>query len=72
MTAHIEINLNSPQAASLLQYIETLPFAKVNKDTGDGSQTSVQQLLDSGKAVTLEEYGTRLREAIKKGYGTNA
>jgi broad specificity phosphatase PhoE len=32
MTATVTIELNSPQAVSLVNYLETLPFARVEKN----------------------------------------
>ncbi len=52
MTATVKINLGSPQAVSLVNYLETLPFAEV-KRTGKVSKETFEPI--PGFAYTHEE-----------------
>ncbi len=66
MKAVVEINLNSPQAVSLLGYLESLPFASIKKERTK-AKSALQQAIDEG-GMTPEEFGLRLEERIHQAY----
>ncbi len=66
MKAIVEINLNSPQAVSLLGYLESLPFAKVKKEPTK-AKTSLMEAAGPG-AMTIEQGMVKFDEAVCKVY----
>jgi hypothetical protein len=64
---------NSPQARSLLAYIETLPFATVKKRettsrrTADDTTGKWAEAIARG-AISLEQFDARFKEEIRKAY----
>lgn len=66
MTATVKINLNSPQAVSLLGYIETLPFAEV-KRSRTAPKSTWQKAIDDG-AVSVDEFIDELRRQVNEHY----
>ncbi len=66
MKAIVEINLNSPQAMSLLGYLESLPFASVKKERRK-TKASLLEVAGPG-ALTLDEAEVKFEEAIRKTY----
>ncbi len=69
MKAIVEINLNSPQAMSLLGFLESLPYTNVKKE-GRKAKTSPSSLLEAAGpgALTLNEAEVKFEEAIRKAY----
>lgn len=66
MKAIVEINLNSPQAMSLLGYLESLPFTNVKKERRK-TKNSLLEAAGSG-ALTLDQASVKFEEAIRKAY----
>ncbi len=66
MKAIVEINLNSPQAVSLLGFLESLPYATVKKNKPD----PMASLLDAAGpgAMTIEQGMAKFDEAVRKAY----
>jgi hypothetical protein len=60
MKAIVTIDLSTPQAVSLLGYLETLPFAEVDNEKGKW-----QQAINEG-AVTADEFFDELDLRIEK------
>ncbi len=66
MTATVKIDLNSPQAVSLVSYLETLPFARVKRTKpAPPCQYTIEELRESvrraeediaaGRTYTMEQ-----------------
>ena len=64
MDATVKIDLSTPQAVSLLGYLETLPFAKVERPQQE-TKSTWQQAIDEG-AVTVEEFVHEAKRQIKE------
>lgn len=66
--ATIIINDNSAQAKQLIEYLKTLPFAKVIEDEAK----SFEEAAEECEAVTVNEFINELREQVDKYYKGNA
>lgn len=64
MKAVVEIDMNTPQAKQLLEFIKTLPFAKVKENK---ALSKWDEAIKAG-AITLDEFGERFKEEIHKAY----
>ena len=66
MKAVVEIDIKTLQAQQLLNYIETLPFARVKTERVQ-TQNPWNEAIAAG-AVSLDEFDAKFRHEIYKAY----
>lgn len=64
----IIINNDSIQAKQLIEYLKTLPFAKVIED----EKQTFDEAAEACEAVTVNEFIDELREQVDKYFENNA